>query len=346
MTWVDPDSEQMLAASAGLGEQVAGALQGFAPPSILPDLSDVTTVAVLGMGASSLAGEVLAAYAAPRSVLPVVRVGAGAAPRHLSPRTLLFAVSVSGDTSETLDLARGALAAGAHVVAVTSGGELSRMAAASGVPLIPIAGRVAQSRQAVGATIVALLLASELLGILNGARADLECAVEQLSARSRELEDGGGVAAEVARRIGRTIPLVHGAGGLAGAAARRWKAQVNLNAKTPAFFGSQPDVCHDEVCGFGQHGDVTRQILTLVTLRTGGEGQHVDRRFELFAELTTEALAGVVEVTASGEGELARFFDLMMIGDFVSLHLAAREGIDPGPVPALVEVKQRIVAGD
>jgi hypothetical protein len=31
-----------------------------------------------------------------------------------------------------------------------------------------------------------------------------------------------------------------------------------------------------------------------------------------------------------------------MIGDLVSLHLAAREGIDPGPVPTLVELKERL----
>jgi len=47
-------------------------------------------------------------------------------------------------------------------------------------------------------------------------------------------------------------------------------------------------------------------------------------------------------VEAAGEGALARFFDLVMIGDFVSLHLAAREGIDPGPVPALEELKSRL----
>ena len=52
----------------------------------------------------------------------------------------------------------------------------------------------------------------------------------------------------------------------------------------------------------------------------------------------------MIEVRAAGSGPLAQLFDLIMIGDFVSLHLAAREGIDPGPVPVLVEVKQRLAA--
>jgi glucose/mannose-6-phosphate isomerase len=65
----------------------------------------------------------------------------------------------------------------------------------------------------------------------------------------------------------------------------------------------------------------------------------------LFEEVTTEALARVIHIEGQGEGELARFFDLVMIGDFVSLHVAAREGIDPGPVPAISELKEHLEAG-
>ena len=67
--------------------------------------------------------------------------------------------------------------------------------------------------------------------------------------------------------------------------------------------------------------------------------------FDLFSELTSEALARIVDVEARGDGDLARFFDLVMIGDFVSLHLAAREGIDPGPVPATDELQRLVAAG-
>jgi glucose/mannose-6-phosphate isomerase len=61
--------------------------------------------------------------------------------------------------------------------------------------------------------------------------------------------------------------------------------------------------------------------------------------------VTSEALARVVNVEGTGEGDLARFFDVVMIGDFVSLHLAAHEGIDPGPVPASSELRRRAACG-
>jgi glucose/mannose-6-phosphate isomerase len=145
--------------------------------------------------------------------------------------------------------------------------------------------------------------------------------------------------------IGRTIPLVHSAQDLGAAAALRWKAQVNENAKRPAFFNVYPELCHNELAGWGQHGDATRQLITLVNLRHDAEHPQVSRRFDLVVEVLREVVADVIEVRAAGEGDLAQLFDLAMIGDFVSLHLAGNEGIDPGPIPVLDELKRQLAQG-
>jgi len=347
MPWLRPDSQNLLSAASGLGDQVTAAISGYAPlPAGVPGAARLTSIVVAGMGGSAVAGEVLQAYAASRAAVPVVTVNSASAPRFLGPASLVFAVSFSGRTEETLAVASAALSCGAPVVALTCGGPLAQLVAAGGGTVMDMAAALppvaSQPRLAVGATVSILLLACEQLGLLTEATAELSQACDQLEERSRSLSSGGGIAAEVARRIGRTIPVFHGACGLGTVAARRWKTQVNENSKAPAYFGAQPEVCHNEVCGFGQHGDVTRQMLTLVNLRTGLEDARLADGFDLFAELTSEALAGVVDVEAAGEGALARFFDLVMIGDFVSLHLAAREGIDPGPVPALEELKSRL----
>jgi len=342
--WLHPDSEDLLGASAALGEHIDSALGAFVPIDGLPGPGALTCVVVAGMGGSAVAGEVLQAFAGPRSTVPVVLVNDYSLPRHVGPGTLMFAVSFSGDTEETLRTTAAALQTGAHIVAVTSGGALAGMVGDGGGSVILIRPGVSQPRCAVGATAVPLLLVCEQLGLVPDVRAQLQAAVAQLARRRAELESGGGLAAEIARRIGRTIPLFHAAAGLPAVAARRWKTQLNENAKAPAYFGVQPEVCHNEVCGFGQHGDVTRQVLTHVNLRTRTEDPRIALRFELYAEAIEEAVAGVIDVDAAGDGELARFFDLVTLGDFVSLHLAAREGIDPGPVPTLTELKQQLAS--
>ena len=52
--------------------------------------------------------------------------------------------------------------------------------------------------------------------------------------------------------------------------------------------------------------------------------------FESVRAATEEVMADIVEVRAEGEDDLARFFDLALVGRLVSLHLAGREGVDPG----------------
>ncbi len=91
-------------------------------------------------------------------------------------------------------------------------------------------------------------------------------------ARRRDLlVTPGGAPAELARRLGRTIPLVYGSAGTSAVAAHWWKSQVNLNAKAPAFAATLPELTHDELAGWGQGGDVTRQTMSLVLLRHAGE---------------------------------------------------------------------------
>jgi glucose/mannose-6-phosphate isomerase len=346
-SWLEHDSEHMLSATAALPDHIQEVLDrvpGRPEPSRGAERPGA--VAVLAMGGSAVAGSVLMALAGERSEVPVVLASGYDCPSFVGPRTLVFAVSFSGETEETLEAASKARAWGAQLTAITTGGALAAMVAEAGGDVLEIPPGIPQPRAGIGAMVAPLLLACERRGLLPGARADLEAAVGQLRSRLPPLVEGGGVAAEVARRIGRTIPLVHGGSGLGAVAARRWKTQVNENAKAPAFAGEQPEVCHNEVCGFGQNGDVTRQVMTLVELRMPGErpGEpgRMGRRFDLVADAVAEAVGDVVTVTAEGENALAAFFDLVAIGDVVSLHLAAREGIDPGPVPMLTEIKRRL----
>jgi glucose/mannose-6-phosphate isomerase len=186
------------------------------------------------------------------------------------------------------------------------------------------------------------LVVLEQDGLFPGASGWIAEAVEQLRRRRDQLAREGYAAFELARRIDRTMPIVYGGGSLGAVAALRWKNQVNENAKCPAFWAVHPELCHNEVCGWGQHGDATRQVFTLVHLRHDHEHPQVDRRFDLVREQVEEVVASVHEVHAEGEGALAQLFDLFLYGDMVSLHMAALAGVDPGPIPALEDLKRRL----
>ena len=336
------DSLGMWEATAGLPEQVAEAATAALGLTGLPGRDGVEHVVVLGMGGSGIAGDVLLATAAPFMPVPVTVVKGYEPPEFVGANSLVFAMSFSGDTEETLEAATEAFEAGASLVVVTSGGELGRLADEWRVPVVPIPPGIPQPRAGLGALAIPPLVVLESIGLFPGASGWVDQAIDQLRRRRDELVAPGSPAEELARRIGRTIPLVHSAGALGTAATLRWKAQVNENAKSPAFANTYPELCHNEVAGWGQHGDATRQLITLVNLRHDAEHPQVSVRFDLVAEALREVMASILEVRAAGEGDLAQLFDLALFGDFVSLHLAAHEGIDPGPIPVLDDIKDQL----
>ncbi len=338
------DSLGMFGATAELPEQVEEAARRARGLGMLRDPASVEQVVVIGMGGSGIAGDVVAAVAASMLAVPVQVVKSYECPAFVSAGSLVFAVSASGNTEETLQAAADAAASGATMVVITGGGKLAELAASWNAPVIDVPRSIPQPRAGLGAMAIPPLVVLEEMGFYRGGQYWIDEAVDQLKRRRDELAGAaeGSAAAAVARRIGRTFPLIHGGGALGATAAQRWKTQVNENAKAPAFWSAQPELCHNEVCGWGQHGDVTRQVITAVALRHDAEHPQVGRRFDLVGELLREVVADVIEVRANGEGDLAQLLDLIIFGDYVSLWMAVEAGIDPGPVPILEELKDRL----
>jgi glucose/mannose-6-phosphate isomerase len=336
------DTQGMFPAAASLPEQVFDAAVRARGLDGLPDRSRIENVVVLGMGGSGVAGDILAAAAGPFLPVPIVVSKGYELPAFVGETSLVFAVSFSGNTEETVEAASAAAVEGARIVAVTQGGELGRLAGSWGVPLVPVPADIPQPRAGIGALAVPAFIVLEEIGLFPGAQQWVDFAVEQLRERREELLAEGSAAEELARTIGRTLPIVYGGGPVGATAAQRWKNQINENAKAPAFWNAQPELCHNEVAGWGQHGDLTRQVFTLVNLRHDYEHPQVMRRFDTVSAMVDEVVASVEEVRAEGEGQLAQLLDLVLVGDFVALHLAAQEGLDPGPVPALDQIKRTL----
>ena len=339
------DTQNILDATAALPERVFDAAQAATGLAGLPSRESIEHVVVLGMGGSGIAGDILIAAAAPFMAVPVVVVKSYELPHFVGEGSLVFAVSFSGNTEETIETATEAAVQGARIVAVTGGGEIAKRAAGWGAPVIEVPAGMPQPRVGLGALAIPPLVVLEEIGLFPGASQWIDLAVDQLRRRRDALLADGNEAQDLARRIGRTFPIVYGGGAIGATAAARWKTQINENAKAPAFWNAHPELCHNELSAWGQHGDVTRQLLTLVNLRHDHEHPQVARRFELTTELVREVVAGVEEVRAEGEGELAQLLDLILFGDFVALHMAYQEDIDPGPIPAQEELKAALSAG-
>jgi len=207
-TVVTLDSLGMFALASMMPEQVEAAAGRASDVSVALDPAAVENVVIIGMGGSGMAGEVVSAVAAPLLPVPVVLARSYECPAFVGTESLVFAISASGETEETIQAASDAQAAGAHLVVVTSGGQLAELAAAWDAPVIRVPAGFPQPRAALGAMAIPPLLVLDHMGLYRGGRAWIEAAVDQLKRRRDELDQAGesSYAAVVARRIGRRWP--------------------------------------------------------------------------------------------------------------------------------------------
>lgn len=339
------DSLDMWEATAAFPEQAEAAVATGEAIEGLPAHDDIANVVMLGMGGSGIAGDVVAAVASPFMAVPVICSKGYEPPSFIDESTLVVALSFSGDTEETVEAVQEAAVAGGRVLAVCGGGQLAELAAGWDAPVLAVPAGIPQPRAGLAALAIPVLVAFERVGFFPGATEWIAQAIVQLKRRRDQLVGPSSPAAELARAIDRTMPLVYGAGALGDVAARRWKNQFNENAKIPAWTNVVPELCHNEICGWGQHGDVTRQVITTVNLRHDHEHPQDMRRFDLVSEILREVVADVIDVRAQGDGALAQLLDLVLIGDFVSLELADHTGVDPGPIPVLDDMKAALAEG-
>jgi len=340
------DSLGVLDALHGWPEQLAGAHERagkVVDSAALPAVTDFDHIVFMGMGGSGIVGDVVQAVGTGTLPVPVNVLKYYRTPAFVGPRTLAFAVSYSGETEETLAMAAGALDAGAKLITLACGGALAELGTERGALHLPCTPGIPSTRYALGALVAPIFVVLFKMGLLPEAHAGMVKAQQQLAKRrgqcGPDVASPQNPAREIARKIGRTIPLVHGAGGLGAAAAMRWKQSMNENAKAPAFWNVYPELDHNEICAWGQHGDVTRQVLTLINLRHGLEHEQLERRVEATTALVQEAFAQVLTVEAEGEGRLAQLLDLIYIGEWASCYLALDNDVDPGPIDAINQLK-------
>ena len=127
------DSEDVLGAVERFADQCRDAWESGRATSRLPEAAGIDSILVLGMGGSGVSGDVVQAIVEERLPLPIRTLKHyGPLPGWVGPNTLVFAVSYSGTTEETIAALTEAQRRGARCVTVSSGGALEEMASSAG----------------------------------------------------------------------------------------------------------------------------------------------------------------------------------------------------------------------
>jgi glucose/mannose-6-phosphate isomerase len=335
------DPGGMLGEVAGAGGQARVALHAAQAAPLVGPMPEVVVVA--GMGGSGIAGDVLAALSFQESAVPVLAVKGDRLPAFVGPGTLLLATSYSGNTAETLSAVEQGLAAGARLVAVTSGGALAELARSRGAPLVTIDGG-RMPRAALWSLVVPVCLAAEAAGVLAPPLTDAVCAAadaldEEAAALGPAVETTANPAKQAALRLLDRLPVVWGSGPVGAVAATRFRTQCNENAKVSVVSGPLPEANHNDVMGLEGGLGPGRELVLLRD--EPGEHDRDGRRIQ--AVLAAIGADPVVRPAGKGPA-LARLARLTAFADFTSTYLGIARGVDPTPIRTLDQVKAALSA--
>ncbi len=307
----------------------------------LDDLSFSPNAVVLaGLGGSAAGGDLTRALFEAEGAVPFYVNRDYAMPGFVGDSTLVFAVSYSGNTEETLAAYADAKSRGAKIIAVTTGGALAELASKDGFPIIEIPGGQ-PPRTALGLLFVPVVSACERLGLLP--KHDFGSAFALLDECVQEwgVEEEGNQAKQLAADLHGALAVIYGLGPWQAAVANRWKGQINENAKNMAFANTFPELCHNEILGWVKAGEQGVEKWVQVLLQDGDESQKMSVRASVTAKLT-QAVCEHRTVTARGKSLLERMMSLTLFGDFVSIYLAALNGVDPENIDPINTLKKEL----
>jgi glucose/mannose-6-phosphate isomerase len=310
-----------------------------------PDLRKAQRVLVAGVGGSAIAGEMLGALLNARGGLPVTVWRDYGLPPGVGTDTLVVVCSYSGQTAEALASFEAAVERGLPTLAITGGGTLRETAIARKLPIIPVDVK-SQPRATVGYSICALLGLLQTAGLVGDQTAAMSEALEELLALVNDLDENAAQADNPAKGLAQEIrgkvPVICGGGFLA-PVARRWKTQLNENAKAWAFFEVLPEAGHNAVAGinFPPGSD---DNLYVVLLHSSLLPAAIVKGLAVVAELLDRT--GVEHKTVSGRGksDLAQQLTASLYGDYVSYYLALLYETDPTLVANIEYMKARLRA--
>lgn len=320
-----------------------------------------SNVVILGMGGSGIAGDIAKALLK-NYPIPIEICKSSVPSTILSDKTLVVAVTYSGRTYETLKALDAANSVGARIIVISSSGELQHLCQERGISFIQIPPNNIP-RASLGYMLVPLLTVLHQIGALPTIDQDL---VETISIVNKiKSECGPRVLARVnpARLLAHTLvgtfPVIYGEADFTDVVARRWKQQLNENAKVHCYCESFPELLHNEIESWqvDNNDDSTDSSIvipssngtsskspqpSLIILRDLNHEQRIDivEKVDATKELVSSTGVKVVELCSRGKSELARLMSLIYIGDLVSIYLAIYRGVDSSFVPNIENLKK------
>ena len=299
-------------------------------------------IIIAGMGGSAIGGEILKDWARGKICVPIEVNREYHLPVYANEETLVLVTSYTGDTEETLSALLDALRNKCMIYCITSGGTLMRIAECLNIPYLRVPAGM-PPRAALPYMFIPLLMFLEKIGLsevsleFSEAFSIIEKIEKQNAAKTPVVDS---LVKTLAVNIEGVIPMVYGFGIYSGVA-RRFKQQINENAKMVSKWDNLPELNHNEIVGY-EKSEKYKDQLAAIFIRDKDEPIEIHSRIEITKKLIGASGVSLYEVWSQGKSNLAKMLSVIAVADFLSNYLAILRGVDPTPVQTIDKLKDSL----
>lgn len=313
--------------------------------SLLLEKRDFAKIVFTALGGSAAGGELVKSYLYFDSKLPISVLGEYELPAYIDSSTLVFVLSYSGETEETLAAYASAREKGATIIVISSDGALKEEARRDRITFVELPAGLAP-RCALGYLSIIPLCILARLGLAPDIKDSLYQAVKTLEElKTNHLHPRIGqkdnIAKYTASKLLNKFIVVYASSIYFDAVRINFRSQLNENAKVLASSHVFPEMNHNEIMGW-QNPQKLFKDFVVVMLRDKGIHPRVNKRMDLTLEILRSEGVKTLEIWSRGENALSRIFSLVYMGSFISFYLAILYGIDPTPVDKITYLKKRL----
>ncbi len=325
---MDIDSENMISVLRSFPDMVRESVS--LGDDITVPKQFVENIVVVGMGGSGYNGDLLKVYLQDIPIQIHV-IKDYILPKFVNRKSLVFAVSYSGNTEETIAAYRTATRRGCKIVSLSSGGKLEELAKMNKNPHILVPKGI-QPRLSTSYQFISMLNVLSMSGIISDQEKNIKKCAKDLKSSSAKVEAG---AKDLAAKVKGKVPIIYSSQKMF-CIAEKWKTDINENAKTHAFYNIFPEFNHNEICAY-EH-PVGKFHVIIVS--DSEDHPRIKKRIKIFKNIAGKYKTPVTEIAITGNSFLTRLLSSVWMGLFLAYYMAMEYGLDPTPVKIVEQLKK------
>ena len=273
----------------------------------------VKKICIYGIGESSIAGDIISAYADDYSGIYVPSISSEIVPGRIDSDTDVIIISYSGSNSLVNDVYDKVKGRGSRIYCIVCNGELGEKCEADGNRLLRLPEGFT-SRSSLGYELGLLASLIEKMGVCD-ARSRLESIMPSVKEyrdsvfTDERIED-------LKFKLHDNTVAIYGSPDFR-ASFKRWRMSLNDDMGSPAFCGELPEFNHNEIVGWANHNQ-NNDDLRIVMLRGKYKNEVLTQIIDKTIEVLEENGRHVIDLKILGSEPMEKNLRAIILGDYIS----------------------------